>query len=170
MILHVLTAVTRPKCLARVAVSLDEAARGGVEVHWHLRFDLEREHVGGQRLKNEMLNEIDSDWVWVLDDDTVAHPGLFPAVRAAVDEQPDAVAVVVSQKRRDGRDLRAVPQDARLGTIDIGQAVLRRSLIGDERIPEVYDGDGRFLEQLLAGRSDVIYLDRKLSYHNALKG
>lgn len=163
--LHVLTAVSRPGNLPALAESLSFAAAGSqAEIIWHWRFDLDQTHVGGQQLKNEMLDGITGGYVWVLDDDTLVHPDLFR--RALATEAP---AVVVSQQRTDGRVLHAHPDYVCPGQIDIGQAVLSRELIGRRRIPLAYDGDGAFLQTVLAGRRDTRYIDEILSFHNSLE-
>lgn len=162
--LHILTAVTRPNNLPVMARSLTGQWR---DLTWHLRHDREHAHVGGQRPKNVMLDEVRDGWVWVLDDDTLAHPGLFTALQPHFDD-PDVDAVVVSQLRRDGSVLHAAPGNVMPNFIDIGQAVIRRERIGDERIPETYDGDGIFLTRLLPCLH-VAYIDRVLSFHNALQ-
>ena len=171
--LHVLTAVTRPENLPRIAASLVSSCPPELELVWHWRFDPDHHAVGGQALKNAMLEEIsagaDDDWVWCLDDDTAVHPRLLKTL-----QRWSLIswirALVVSQQRADGRVLPAGPEHLQVGSIDIGQAILRRGLIGDLRIPEDYNGDGMFLGALLRGRTDVLYLDEVLSFHNALEG
>jgi hypothetical protein len=164
--LHVLTAVSRPENLPRVAESLSAAAMNvpDVKVCWHWRFDLERKHVGGQALKNEMLDEIEEGWVWVLDDDTEAHPDVLGAKDFEAYD-----AVVFSQVRSDGRVLLAAPENVVPGSIDINQAFLRRDLIGDLRIPIHYDGDGMFLNAVLK-QGNVLYHPAALSLHNSISG
>ena len=171
MAFHVLTACSRPENLRYVAPSLSRAisrADGLVDLHWHLRFDLERIYVGGQAVKNKLLDEITDGWVWILDDDTLVHEELFYRGALVVDRNPDAQAVVVSQRRADGGILLARRENLRVGQIDVGQAILHRSLIGDERIPLSYDGDGLFLEKVLAPPTVVCFIDDVLSLHNAL--
>ena len=171
MKLHVLTAVTRPENLDRIGQSLGDAitaSEGFVDVCWHLRFDLEQWHVGGQKLKNDMLDEITDGWVWILDDDTKVHPQLFERLRDKLTVHPAVDALVVSQKRSDGGILLAARANVKVTLIDIGQAIMRRDLIGDERIPIDYSGDGMFLETVLAG-ADVIFVNDVLSLHNALR-
>ncbi len=166
MIFHVLTAVTRVDNLPRLGASLAVMAP---EAHWHLGFDRLHQHVGGQAVKNRLLDGIHDGWVWVLDDDTLAHPSLYRRIAEVLRDQPETQAVVVSQERRNGVILHASSDQVRTGYVDIGQAVLRRDLIGDARLPECYEGDGRFLERVLADRTDVVYLDEVLSFHNALE-
>src|ERR1043166_599735 len=74
MVLHILTAVTRPENLPKLAESLIPAAAAGVELAWHVGYDLEHRHVAGQAVKNRLLDRISpsQDWVWILDDDNTA--------------------------------------------------------------------------------------------------
>jgi hypothetical protein len=160
--LHVLTACSRPENLARVAESIAAAACEPWEVCWHVRLDRAREHVGGQALKNRMLDQITDGWVCFLDDDTVMHPDFLTAVA----ENQDAHMVVVSQRRTDGRTLVAAAANMRVGHVDIGQAAIRRERI-DSSIPEHYEGDGVFLADV-AATARVAYVAEVLSFHNAL--
>lgn len=170
MILHVLTAVTRPENLPEIADSIAiSSERTGAVIQWHTRNDPGRDHVGGQHLKNLMLDEITDGWVCILDDDTIMHPNFLRKIQHALHNNPQLEAIVVSQKRTTGVVLKASPDNAVLGKIDAGQAVIRRDVIGDRRIPETYAGDGQWLEEILAS-AFVLYLPDVLSLHNALSG
>lgn len=167
MRLNILTAVSRPENLGFIADSLSAAAmRGpGVRVCWRWRFDLGRRNVGGQAIKNQLIEEVpDGEWLWVLDDDTLAHEDVLMTLQSFGDYD----AVVFSQQRTDGRVLTARPENVMVGSIDIGQAFIKRSLVGDHRIPEDYNGDGMFLSAVLDGA--VLYHPAALSLHNALSG
>ena len=168
MRLHVLTACTRPQNLPLLANSIEAAMCEPWEVCWHLRFDPELWHVGGQRLKNDMLDQISDGWVCFLDDDTIMHP-LLLHLAARWSRHADIVAVVVAQSRADGRTLHAAEENVRVGEIDIGQVVLRRDLIGDDRLPLDYEGDGMFLSNILIGEPGVVYIDEVFSFHNKLE-
>lgn len=168
MRLHVITAITRPANLGEIAASLAAAcATARIDLVWHWRFDYQREHVGGQKLKNDALDTISDGWVWMLDDDTIAHSEILQAW-AQHAKIADVTAVIFGQLRADGRTLVADPENARRGMIDIGQAFLRRDAIGEHRLPEDYDGDGMFLERILP-TANVIYNNRMLSFHNRLE-
>lgn len=168
MRLNVLTAVSRPWYLEEVAGTLAIAAAraSNVEVAWHWRMDLGREHTGGQALKNAMLDDIPDGWVWVLDDDTLVHPDILSTFEATA---RGCDAVIVAQRRTDGRILPAGPSEVYPGGIDVGQAFLSRELIGTHRIPEVYDGDGYWLVEVLAG-ARIVWVHEPLSLHNAISG
>lgn len=166
MRLNVLTAVSRPENLALLADSLAIAvSRSNVRVIWRWLFDLERENVGGQAIKNTLLDEVpDGEWVWIVDDDTLVHEEILRLVEAF----PSYDAVVFSQTRSDGRVLPACQENVGVGGIDIGQAFLRRELIGKHRIPLDYNGDGMFLAAVLAPTANVLYHPAALSLHNAI--
>jgi len=172
----VLTAVSRPHNLARVGASLARSTNAAVEaghdveVVWHWRLDTRREHAGGQRLKNQMLDGIDHGWVWILDDDTAVHPELVTRLAETIRDHPAVVAVVVAQTRADGRVFPAGPESVKVGYIDAGQALLRRDAVGDDRLPETYEGDGQFLERVLARAGPQMYVNEPLSFHNMLDG
>ena len=105
MRLNVITAVTRPENLGRVAESLSAAAANvphewGIEVRWHWKFDPHRLCVGGQVLKNQMILSVRSGWVWILDDDTLAHPDVLRVVSASITEHTDAIVVSQLTNRR----------------------------------------------------------------------
>ena len=167
MRLNILTAVSRPENLPRIAESLAEAAlrAPAVNVHWHWRFDTARRHVGGQALKNEMLEEVSDGWVWVLDDDTLAHKDILQLASSFSNRD----AIVFSQLRTDGRVLSAHRDNVIPGSVDIGQGFLRRELIAEHRIPDDYNGDGLFLQAVLPG-ADVLYHPAVASLHNAISG
>jgi hypothetical protein len=176
LILHILTAVTRPENLAQVKDSIEHAYSRAADtsIQWHVRHDHDQQHVGGQALKNWMLDVIQDGWVVILDDDTTMHPRFIQKIEMVVATaplvNPDLRAIIVSQKRVNGTILSASPENAVVGGIDAGQAVLRRDLIGDYRIPEEYAGDGMWLETLLRDRPDVHYMRDVLSLHNAISG
>jgi hypothetical protein len=164
--LHVLTACTRPDNLPTLAVSLAEACCGPWEICWHLRLDPEQRHVGGQRLKNDMLDQVSDGWVCFLDDDTTIDPRFLQLVDEL--RRDGATAVVVSQQRENGAVLPASRANLHVGSIDIGQAIIHRGLIGNWRIPLSYEGDGVFLASVLGNATTAVFVDEILSYHNRL--
>lgn len=171
--IHVLTAVTRPENLAEVMDSLylaEDKAAGSVEMVHHREYDPGRLYVGGQHLKNRMLEQIGDGWVCILDDDTTMHPQFLRKTFRAHLQHPGATAIVVSQRRTTNVVLEAKPENMRVGLVDAGQALIRRDRIGDTMIPETYAGDGEWLEALLFGQPDVHYMPDVLSLHNALSG
>jgi len=170
VILHVLTACTRPWNLSKISPTLEQAALGTPwQVHWHIGFDPQRAHIGGQGVKNRLLEGISEGWVWILDDDTTVHPDLLRRVGEEIERDPSLQAVVVSQKRPEGV-LVADPVNVRVGHIDSGQVVLHRGLIGGTQLLDKHDADGHFFEALLRDAPGVSYLNEILCFHNALEG
>ncbi len=170
MKLHILTAITRPENLPALAASLTGALAHGVAVCWHWLADSEHAAIGGQALKNQMLDAIADGWVWVLDDDNTAHPDFFDVLSQAAREHPDARAFVLSQELPGGTVRHADAAAMRVDHVDIAQVVLRRDLIGDARLDLSYGGDGMLIEQLHRHYpTDFVYIDRPVCYYNRLR-
>lgn len=179
MIVNVLTPVIRPQNLPRIAASLTEAAgrAPGVELVWHLSFDPDRE--GCETWRNRMLARISDGWVWLLDDDTVAHPDVLARVSQ---HEEDAVAVVFAQTRPEGWHAGcADPARLRNGALrdqlapddcvfDTGMVIMRRSLLGLYQLrDDVRGSDGYLWDDVLKGADGVVFIDETLAFYNALR-
>lgn len=171
MMLHVLTAITRPQTLAQIAQSLAPALAAGVDLIWHWRADLDMQHVGGQALKNAMLDQIEDGWCWILDDDNSANPDLFPALAETIARHPDARLIVIAQRHRNGWVRRVGRSMLRATHVDAGQVIIRRDAIGDIRIPLHYCGDGEWIEAIADALPDeqIISIGQPLVYYNWLR-
>jgi hypothetical protein len=168
--LHLLTAVTRPENLPAIEASFASAQAAGVEVVWHQQADPERQSVGGQSIKNTMLDQISDGWVYILDDDNICHPDLFRTLRRVADGFPGTAMIAVSQQFTNGHVRVAHAGMLRSSHVDAGQVIVRREAIGDWRIPEHYCGDGDFIERLAgmcAGR--VVFVTKPAAYYNYLR-
>lgn len=162
MILHILTACARPEYLPAWAAELCEAAKCGIDLRWHVAFDLDRKHVGGQALKNAMLDSIhesDSGWVWIGDDDNVLDPAMLSALMAYEDRQVDSV--VFAQHR----GAKIATPCALVDRVDAAQFVGRRRMIGNHRLPETYNGDGHWIAGM-AERGRMVYDSRPVTKYN----
>ena len=157
--LHILTACSRPSGLTRLADAL-ASAPACLAAQWHVGFDLACQHVGGQAVKNRLLDQVRDGWVWVCDDDNLPVPGFFAYLAQAA----PADLLLFSQTRH-GRMVHAAAP--RLDETDIAQAVIRRDTIGDTRLPEVYNGDGAWLMQVAAQTQSVALIDLPLTAYNA---
>lgn len=169
--LHLLTAVTRPDNLGAVGASVAGAVCAGLRVVWHLRGDPDGRAVGGQALKNAMLDEIADGWVYILDDDNLLHPGLPAALARLVADRPEVRLAVVAQELPGGAVRRPAPDAMRVDGVDAAQLLIRRDAIGGYRIPETYAGDGMLAAHLAAAlpAEQVAYLDEPLAYYNRLR-
>ena len=157
--LHILTACSRPSGLTRLADAI-ASAPACLQVVWHVGFDLDCQHIGGQAVKNRLLDEVQDGWVWVCDDDNLPVPGFF----AWLTQQAPADLLLFAQRRQGRIAAAAAP---RLDETDIAQAVIARTLIETCRIPEVYNGDGLFLVALAAQTSNIVLIDQPLTAYNA---
>ena len=93
------------------------------------------------------------------------HPRLLLRTAEVLDSNPEADAIFFARIEND----RVIPPEVRVGGIDIGQVMVHRSLIGDARIPELYEGDGWFLQNLVHEAKQAVYLSEPLSYYNRLR-
>lgn len=168
--LHVLTAVTRPENLAQIEASMRGAAGQGVDLVWHQQADPDHQSVGGQSIKNALLDQIADGWVYILDDDNLLHPQLCRTLVQVVESIRDADLICVSQQHKNGWVRQAHPGMLRQTHVDAGQVLVRRQAIGDWRIPEHYCGDGEWIEELAkrcAGR--IVCVSRVAAYYNWLR-
>lgn len=173
MHLHVLTAITRPEYLPRIAESVAVAQHEApdVAVSWHWRFDIARQYAGGQALKNAMLEQIADGWCWILDDDNLMKPVFLLRLSSVVAANPHAQMIVCAQDCGGGRIRRVHRRMLRETHVDAAQAVFRREAIGELRIPEHYCGDGAFIEALAdrCGDPRIVYIEQPIVTYNALR-
>lgn len=164
MILHVLTACSRPQLLDRLARALAPAEWHGIDLRWHLAFDLAQRHEGGQALKNRMLDDLAgaSGYVWICDDDNLPHPDFFRRLPALLADGGPGVLVAQQRFQPD----RVAPPVPAVGQIDAAQIVVAVQAIGMVRLPETYAGDGAWIERL-AQQLSLIRTDEILCYYNA---
>lgn len=170
MKLHVLTALTRPENLPAMAASLDAAART-VDLTWHCRLDPDHQAVGGQCLKNQMLDQIRGGWIYILDDDNIMHPDLAGALTDYLADRVDVALVVCAQQHQSGWVRRPHRRMLRQTHVDAGQVLFRREALGEVRIPLHYCGDGEFIEHLAERLTEqqIIYIPEAVTYYNWLR-
>jgi hypothetical protein len=191
-VLHVITPCSRPGNLPQLADSLAVApdffrvtwwivadaktAPGVMRAHcrtFDAGFEVQllsckKNSVAGKAQVNQALDKITDGWVWVLDDDNVAHLNFFRelSLRTATNYQ----AIAFAQQSREG--VRAVgPDTMKECGIDQAQFVLRRDLIGDERYLQKYTADGEFAERLYKKSMGqwCFCQEPPLTYYNWLK-
>lgn len=159
MRLHVLTACSRPELLGRLGAALAVAEQHGIELHWHVGYDLARQHIGGQAVKNRLLDSISDGWLWVCDDDNLPHHSFLPRLPSLINNTD---GLLVAQERRG----ELVPPIPVVGQVDIAQLIARRERIGRYRLFDQYDGDGHFICMLHAERP-LTLVNEPLALYNA---
>ena len=128
----------------------------------------------GYGLINKYLDEIDSGWIYILDDDNILHEKFYESISDKMTSNTDIKAFVFSQKV-DGKDFtkldirEAKPENMKLKSVDLAQFILSREIIGDCRFELRYDADGLFIEKLYKEKSDnFLFIDEVISYYNYL--
>jgi len=167
MRLHVLTAVTRPENFNAIYNSIYDSNHHDWQIYWHL-LHLDGDHIGGQKVKNllfEVLDDEQDGWVYVLDDDTLMHPAFLSRTAALINANPEADVFFFARVDHGN----VFQPDVKVGSIDIGQALIHLSLVGDLRLPELYDGDGWFLEGIRQAADQAVYVNEPLSFYNRLR-
>lgn len=170
--LHVLTPVSRPRNVRHLAASL-EHAEGHIKLVWHIRFDPKRESVYGYSLRNAMIQEIHATsraWIWCLDDDNIAMKQFFEHIQRAIQNNPKARAIVMSQQVSPNSIRMAHPTSIRITRIDLAQVVLRRDLLVGREFEHKHDADGLMFESLYkCYPRDFIFLKTPLCFYNRLE-
>jgi len=164
--LHVLTAATRPENFPAMYESIYAANHPDWQVYWHI-LHLDGDHVGGQTVKNWLLDELEMDdgWVYILDDDNLMHPAFLSRTAAMLKKHPETQILFVARVEHGN----VFQPEVKVGHIDIGQALIRLDLIEDLRIPDLYDGDGWFLQTLVGKAKDSLFVAEPLSFYNRLR-
>ena len=130
--------------------------------------------VAGKAQVNHALDLIQArptaeEWVWVLDDDNVAHPDFFRSLRTATLDD-DVKAVAFAQLSKSGGVRAVAPTAMKECSVDQAQFVLRRDLIGDARYLLKYTADGEFAERLhWRDPAAWQFCNEPVTYYNWLK-
>jgi len=119
----------------------------------------------GNYQRNCALEAVTDGWVYFLDDDTLIHPELFDELAKV-----KTGAVAFGQLLKDSVRS-ASPATMKVCQIDMGQAAIRREVIGDTRFAlGIYEADGIFIETVYNSDPDKwSFIDKPLSYYNKLR-
>lgn len=193
--IHIVTLVTRPANLVRIAESI-VASRGDVPPHrWLALFDASKTGAelslpeacppeseafsivptdgwfGEPALRNAALDRIDDGHIVWLDDDNALHPDLLARIGSEAATDSD-VALVFDQVNPDGGlRLRAAPENMRYTGVDTAQVVAPRSIYARLRFPNRSEGTDGFMYTTLfiAGRAHFRFINEPLALYNALR-
>jgi len=117
----------------------------------------------------DLIGDGDHGWVWVLDDDNLVHSRMAEGLAALIGDYPAARGFVVGQRRADGASFPVGPMFCRPGYVDTAQYILRRDLIGAERVRPVYADDGGFIHRVVTAHGgEIVFTPQELCYHNAM--
>jgi hypothetical protein len=122
---------------------------------------------GGNAAKNFAINKITKGWVYQLDDDNLLYPNFIKKILEYINNNPDIQCFIFSQNNR---YFPKSSNDIRCGIIDTAMYLLDRNFIGDEKIPEIYGGDGMFIEKLYnKNPKKCLIIDEVLCFYNILE-
>jgi hypothetical protein len=131
--------------------------------------------VGKAQLNRVIELSNPSDWIYALDDDNILHVDFFAEFTKAIKDNPDKEVVVFNQfvggKDFTGLQFReAKPENTKYQGIDQAQFVHTVSVLGDERYPMHYAGDGLMIEKIYASTPEkFLFIDKILCYYNFIE-
>lgn len=130
----------------------------------------------GHDMLNKTFDEIDTGFVYILDDDNIIHPNFFKLLKDWTDFNSDKDGLIFSQKIGGidftGLDIReAKEENVQVSKIDMAQFCLKREFISNHRFPKgQYVGDGLFIEKLYQENKDrFLIVDDIGCYYNYFK-
>jgi hypothetical protein len=170
-LLYIVTPVSRPENLGRVALSFRNLVNF-FEVRWLPIFDNLGPDLGGGRKRNTALNQIvEPGWIYFLDDDNQIHP-LFPSLlSSAISHHPTARMFVFHQANADGSPrIGFCVDEVRCGTFDTARFLVHSEAVGEARWPENdYFTDSHFAAHLVnVLHIQPVFLPEIACYYNAL--
>ena len=195
---HVITRCTRPQNLLRIYNSFNYTENDRYFIIWHVLFDISSlididskllldlskldahlyfmESDGSDYLYpqiSDVVSNINSGWVLIMDDDNVCYPNYFDVLNNEIRANKKLAYVYeqeVSGRDFTGLDIRKVgPEHMKLKHIDSAQYIIHISLHKRLRYEPGYDADGKFIEKLYAEHSDKFgFIEKLLCYYNAL--
>lgn len=124
--------------------------------------------VSGNLQRNFALSKISDGWVYCLDDDNLIHPEFNLKFHIAL-MFSGYKGVIFPQELPDGSIRPVGPEHTRVCHIDQAQFVLERSII-DREYEQVYEADGRFIEDIYKRYKDQFHFGAKpRCYYNKLR-
>lgn len=175
--LHILMPCSRPQRLAKILPAYTMAMETHpFEVRIHILLQGPDPDPKGILKCNEALDEIAGvgGWFVTYADDTTQHPALFRRLGEVMKDNPDAVALVVGQERKDSvGNLNARPDQVQIGRIDGAQVCWNRDWVRSERYNwEAFEHlcDGEFAVRMFAKAPQRwVFIDEPLTRHNSLE-
>ena len=127
----------------------------------------------GHGLLNKIIDKLsDDDWICFVDDDNEVHPEYFDAILSVNKSNPDIQGIIVSQlvyfNENEIMLREAKHENTKVYHVDMGQFVLRKSIIGNTRFERMkYEADGIFIEEIYNKNPNFFYfISNPVSYYN----
>lgn len=123
--------------------------------------------VSGNLQRNKALEQVKdfNEWVYVLDDDNLIHPGFFDKIIPLL-HNPNTGIITFDQQLQNGTIRKG--NDPQVGRIDQAQFIVRKGLYEDYE--QIYEADGILIERLIKKYPEKwLYLPDVLCFYNRLK-
>ena len=136
----------------------------------YLKFMKGDKNGNGFNMVNDILDyENISGWIYILDDDTIIHEKFYEYIHLHYKKN---LGLIFDQRVNGldftGLDVRkGLPENVKVGGIDVGQYLINIELIGNNRFGNEYVSDGKFIHNIYVKYPDKFYfLNEELSYYN----
>jgi glycosyltransferase involved in cell wall biosynthesis len=131
----------------------------------------------GLQFINSDIDIIPNDeWIYILDDDNIIHEDFYENISDIIKNNPDKLGIIFSQKvggvdftKLDIRE--ASPDNVKVSKIDSAQFLLKREIIGNNRLESgSYFADGILMEKLYSeeNKEKFYFTNKVLCYYNKL--
>ena len=167
--LHVITPVTRPQYLQKIADSIVNADHPHkFSIHWHCIFKNHENRFNVIQLYNKLLDSIQDGWIHFMCDDNSFHPRLFAEFQDAIDKNPNMGVFLAGIFGRHGRVVYPRKENIIPWGIDAAQSFVERKTLGDIR----YDtrktsfADSKLIMDIYDKSPEkFVFSDKVLSYY-----
>lgn len=122
-------------------------------------------NAGLEYIKNN-LNPIDTDWIYILDDDNIIHPEWWSNIQKNLKSKD--VILTWGQTWFNGEPRTAPTNNPKIAEIDTSQYMVKWKVAKDLRFEWIYEADGIYAEET-AKKGSVKMLDQYLGYYNFLR-
>lgn len=190
-ILNIITAVSRPENLLQIKNNIEQEINPFFDVTWYCIYDPGKDiqivkfkepwiismmggianDISGASQRNLALDIIKKGWNYFLDDDNIFHPGFGRIISQEIITNSNVQAFIFNQTRSAG-DLKAAPENIKIGSIDVAQIIANKKLINKKRFfANVYVSDYYFIKRIYKRNEDKFsFIDQNLCYYNYLRG
>jgi len=202
MKINVITRSTRLHNLKTVKESVFSNIPKGLKIGWHVVFDvnslkdIDAELLGELEDSNttyyfkkgdvvgmlypqtgEIISTFKKSWVYFLDDDNIMHPNFYTQISKKIEENPEKMVHVVSQ-RVDGKDFTGLdfrladPSFVKKSRIDLAQFIVNSEVYNEwgYKFQPDYCADGILIEQVFKEHPTwFTFTIDELSYYNYLE-
>jgi len=196
ILLNIVTAASRPYNIKLITDNIKSVITK-CEVRWYLIFDSRKVEefipkdcyyydfipgdISGAPQKNKALDLINDGWVYFLDDDNLMHKQFEDCFLEKIKtkrlicknglKQQGLVKGVVFNQLLADETLRAGVNQKNGSSVDCGQFVVNREIIGNQRFNlDFYASDGVFFKEIYdIHKEKIIFVDEPFTYYNAIK-